>query len=233
MQQVNLYTDAFKPKRVTLPLEQIILVPILVLALLVALSFWLSHSLKQESLEQQNIQVKNDEMAERLDDLNVKANRLKKDDSLVAANQRLHAKVEARQQMIDMLDTVVVKDDEGFSNIMLSLARQKLDKLWLSSIYIGASGKEMHIEGSTLDGDLVPAYLQKLRQEDSLIGRTFTLFELTQNTNDKTWLNFSLRTEAQNAAPEVLLSRQGSNKDILSSTQEQLAEPFGQSEVQQ
>ncbi len=234
MQQVNLYTDAFKPKRVILPLEQIIILPVFILVLLVALSFWLSHSLQQESQELGDLQAKNDQMGERLQGLNVKANRLKKDESLVAANQRLHAKVEARQQMIDMLDTVVVKDAEGFSAIMLSLARQKLDRLWLSSIYIGASGKDMHIEGSTLDGDLVPEYLRKLRQEDSLLGRTFTLFELTQNTNEHSQLDFSLRTEQQSSTvPELLLSRQESGSEVLASTRDAITAPFSDKEVQQ
>ncbi|KZZ33948.1 hypothetical protein, partial [Oleiphilus sp. HI0117] len=165
MQQVNLYTDAFKPKRVKLPLEQIILLPVVTLLLLIGVSLWLSHSLKQEAQELEVIKSKNEEMAKRLETLSVKAKRMRKDESLVAANQRLHAKAEARQRMIEMLDTVVVKDDEGFSNILLSLARQNLDKLWLNSIIIGSSGKEMHIEGITLNGDLVPEYLQKLRQE--------------------------------------------------------------------
>ncbi|KZZ18317.1 hypothetical protein A3752_17065, partial [Oleiphilus sp. HI0081] len=194
---------------------QIILLPVVTLLLLIGVSLWLSHSLKQEAQELEVIKSKNEEMAKRLETLSVKAKRMRKDESLVAANQRLHAKAEARQRMIEMLDTVVVKDDEGFSNILLSLARQNLDKLWLNSIIIGSSGKEMHIEGITLNGDLVPEYLQKLRQEDSLLGRTFTLFELEKHEGKRHWLNFSLRSEEHTAAPEVLLSRLDSSEAIL------------------
>ena len=215
MQQVNLYTDAFRPKRIVLPLEQIILLPIVVLVLLIGVSFWLSHSLKLEEKELSVMETKNSDMMSRLQDLEVKAKKMRKDESLVAANQRLYAKSEARQQMIDVLDTVVVKDDEGFSNIMLSLARQKVEKLWLKSIYIGASGKEMHIEGATLNADLVPEYLQKLGQEDSFLGRTFTVFEVEQNVDESKKMNFALRSEVRSAELEVLLSRLDNSKDML------------------
>ena len=215
MQQVNLYTDEFKPKKVVLPLEQMIVLPVMVILLFVALSFWLDHRLSVQESDISAMQVKNDEMSSRLDVLTERANKQRKDESLVSANQRLHAKLVARQQMIDMLDTVVVKDDEGFSGILLSLARQKLDKLWLNSIFIGASGKEMHIEGRTLNGDLVPQYLQNLRQEASFLGRTFTMFELNKNTANNKLLDFSLRSEEQLMQPDVLLSKLDSSEEIV------------------
>lgn len=215
MQQVNLYTEAFRPKKVVLPLEHIVLLPVLAAVLLVAVSFALSYSLKLESQEVASMQSNNDAMAVRLESLEAQANKLRKDESLVSANQRLHAKLLARQQMIDMLDTVVVKDDEGFSNILVSLARQKLNKLWLSSIYIGASGKEMHIEGHTLNADLVPEYLQNLRKESSFLGRAFTLFELEKHKSQQRWINFSLKSEALKAQPEVLLSRMETSQEML------------------
>jgi hypothetical protein len=224
MQQVNLYTEAFRPKKVVLPLEHIILLPVLAIILVVAASFGLSYFLGIESQEVTALQSKNETMAVRLESLEARANKQRKDESLVFANQRLNAKLLARQQMIDMLDTVVVKDDEGFSNILVSLARQKLSKLWLSSIYIGSSGKEMHIEGQTLNADLVPEYLQSLRKESSFLGRAFTLFELEKHSSRKHWINFSLRSEALKAQPEVLLSRLDNSTEMLKAANKQVLE---------
>ena len=73
MQQVNLFTDAFKPPKVKIPLEQIILFPLVVLALLVALSFGLSSYLDSEKQALAELQTSQASMAERLATLNKKA----------------------------------------------------------------------------------------------------------------------------------------------------------------
>jgi len=206
MQQINLYTDDFKPKKVVLPLEQLILIPIIVLVLLAGVTVWLQAGLGDTEKKLGKLEQKNDSMQSRLQSLEEKAKKQRKDDGLVAANRRLSKTLKARQQMMDMLDTVVVKDDEGFSSLLLSLARQNIDDLWLKKIYVGAAGKDMRLEGTTLKANTVPEYLQKLRKEPSFIGRSFTLFELDKHPDNSAQLNFSLRSEISHLKQDVALS---------------------------
>ena len=196
MQQVNLYTDDFRPKKVVLSLEQIILISVSVIILVVLTTLFLNASLAKSEQRIQREQERVEKLNSQLSKLEDKAKLLRQDDSLMAANQRLSAQLDARRQMIEVLDRVVVKDDEGFSNILLSLARQKTEGLWLTSIQVGASGKNMTIEGTTLNANAVPAYLQNLRQEDGFLGRTFTLFNLDADPDKTNRLDFSLRSQA-------------------------------------
>tara|TARA_R110002072_G_scaffold100183_2_gene220537 strand:+ start:17453 stop:18133 length:681 start_codon:yes stop_codon:yes gene_type:complete len=195
MQQVNLFTDAFKPPKVKLPLEQLIVFPLLVLSILVALSFGLSAYLESEKKLLADLQTKDNAMAGRLAILDKKAEKLRQDDGLIAANQRLNKTLLARQQMISTLDRVVLKEAEGFSHSLIALARQKEQGLWLTSILLGGTNNQMVIQGVTTKAELVPRYLQNLRQEASFLGKNFALFELQENTTNQNWLNYTLTAE--------------------------------------
>ncbi len=198
MQQVNLYTDAFKPLKVKLPLEQIIAIPIIILMILVGVSFGLSSYLSDQEEELASLQKKNVAMVERLSILKAKAEKTHQDDGLIAANQRLNKMLIARQNMISTLDRVVVKEAEGFSHSLVALARQKEEGLWLNSIYLGGTNQSMVLEGVTTKAELVPKYLQKLRQESSFLGKNFALFELNKNELNNSGLKFTLKAEDSN-----------------------------------
>tara|TARA_R110002167_G_scaffold82484_1_gene225053 strand:- start:568 stop:1218 length:651 start_codon:yes stop_codon:yes gene_type:complete len=198
MQQVNLFTDAFKPPKVKLPLEQIVVIPIIILLILVGTSFGLSSYLTNQKDELSVLQTKNEKMTERLVILNEKAKKLHQDDGLVAANERLKKILTARQNMITTLDRVVVKEAEGFSHSLVSLARQKEEGLWLNSIHLGGTNQSMVLEGITTKAELVPKYLQKLRKEPSFLGKNFALFELNKSELHGSGLKFILKAEDSN-----------------------------------
>ena len=195
MQQINLFTDAFKPPKVKLPLEQIIAFPILALIIFIGISFALSSYLASQKSELIDLQKKHEEMTKRLSVLTEKAEKLRQDEGLIAANQRLNKTLIARRNMISTLDRVVLKEAEGFSHLLISLARQKEDGLWLTSIQLGGSDRQMILEGQTKKAELVPSYLQKLRNEPSFLGRNFSLFELKESEGNNEWLGFTLKAE--------------------------------------
>jgi Tfp pilus assembly protein PilN len=205
MQQINLYTEAFRPQKVVLSLAQILLITSCTIIVVVVATLFLNANLAKLEKRSQHEKLRIDKLSSQLVILEEKAKLLRQDDSLMAANQRLSKKLGARRQMIEMLDSVVVKDDEGFSNILLSLARQKTEGLWLTNIQLGASGKNMTIEGTTLNANAVPAYLQNLRQENGFIGRAFTLFNLDADPGKPNRLDFSLRSHASQSNEVMIL----------------------------
>ena len=203
MQQVNLFTDAFKPPKVKLPLEQIIIFPLLVAVVLIVLSFALSSHLASEKETLIKLQAHQNKIVERLTILNKRAEKLRQDDGLIAANQSLKETLAARQQMISTLDRVVLKEAEGFSHSLLALARQKEEGLWLTSILLGGVNKQLVIQCVTTRAELVPSYLQNLRQEQSFLGKNFALFELQEHEDNKGWLKYTLTAEDSVQASSV------------------------------
>lgn len=197
MQHVNLFTDAFKPPKVKLPLEQLVIFPCLLLLLLIASSFAMNAYLNAEQAKLAELQAKNSVMAERVSVLNAKAEKQRQDDSLIASNKRLQQTLSAREAMLSTLDQVVLSESEGFSATLIALARQREAGLWLKEIHLGGESHQMVLQGVTTKAELVPAYLQKLRQESSLLGRHFSIFELSEHEAQPKWLSFSLKAEKQ------------------------------------
>lgn len=195
MQHVNLFTDAFKPPKVKLPLEQLILFPCLLLLLLIAASFAMNSYLVSEQNKLAELQAKNKVMADRVSVLNVKAEKQRQDDGLIASNKRLQQTLTAREAMLSALDRVVLSESEGFSATLIALARQRESGLWLNEIHLGGESHQMVLQGVTTKAELVPVYLQKLRQEASLLGRHFSIFELSEYEEQSTWLSFSLKAD--------------------------------------
>lgn len=202
-QQVNLYTDAFKPKKVILPLEHIVGLGVLAIVLVTIVTFALNMGLASDQTQQKELQAKAEVMAERRARMEEEVGLRVLDESLVAANQRLKDKVNARKDMIKMLESLVLNEAKGnFSSLMVALARQTSDDLWLNRIYVGTSGQTMSLTGTTLSADAVPAYLQRLREEDTFVGRNFTLFQLSADEDSRRRLNFELKSELSSDVAE-------------------------------
>lgn len=219
MQHVNLFTDAFKPPKVKLPLEQLILFPCLLIVLLIASSFAMNAYLTSEQAKLTELQAKNKVMAERVSVLNAKADKQRQDDSLIASNNRLQQTLTAREAMLSTLDEVVLSESEGFSATLIALARQREAGLWLNAIHLGGEAHQMVLQGITTKAELVPVYLQKLRQEASLLGRHFSIFELREYEAQPKWLSFSLKAEKNNKTsllvqPMAIINNSGQNGTI-------------------
>ena len=60
-----------------------------------------------------------------------------------------------------------------------AFSRQSLDGLWLTAFTITGAG-ELEISGRALRPDLVPAYIQRLNEEEVLAGRSFARFEMSR-----------------------------------------------------
>lgn len=204
IQQVNLYTEAFRPQKIVLPLSQIVLIAALLIAVLVGLSFWLSARADYLAMQADEKVAKAEALSATVQDLAAKVALLKQDESLVRHNEQLKAQIEAREQMLLTLGTVALRDSGGFSPYLIGLARQKHENLWLSRIHISSSGNSLHLEGEASRADAIPAYLQKLNAEDVFEGHAFSVFELNADEEQSRILHFTL--QSSNAPESYLLA---------------------------
>lgn len=195
-QQVNLYTDAFRPPKIILPLSHIVALGVATLFLLIVVTFAVQASLASDREALVAQQSKAENMATRLAAMEEEVSLRVQDESLVQANLRLREKIKARKDMMKMLESLVLGDEQDtFSSIMIALARQTSKDLWLKHIQVGASGQTMTLKGTTLNANAVPAYLQRLRSESTFVGRNFTLFNLNVDEDRKNRVHFELTSE--------------------------------------
>ena len=94
--------------------------------------------------------------------------------------QNLEALLAARNEVMALLASGRLGDTRGVSEYLRAFARQTTEGLWLTGLSIAQAGNDIVIQGRTLDADLVPVYLQKLRRETALRGHGFESLSVFQ-----------------------------------------------------
>ncbi len=127
----------------------------------------------------------------------------RKPDADVAGEiESLQRQLEGRQHAMARLQRGDLGDTGGVSEYLRAFARQRLDGVWLTGLTIDGAGREISVRGRTLDAQLLPDYLARLREESALRGRAFATLAVdtpTRNAGDEAsaspaYLEFRLAT---------------------------------------
>lgn len=205
MQQVNLYTEEFRPQKIVLPLPQMLWAVAGSVTILVFLTIWMSSSQSNKEKELHRIQGKLENIQAQVTSNEAKVAMMKQDESLVRNNLRLTRQVEGRTALLETLDSVAVRETSGFSPYLIGLARHTEKSLWLTHFRISGGGEYMRLEGLATSAQAVPAYLERLSQEPVFVGKNFSEFLLDARNEKQTHLQFSLETKST-STPEILLA---------------------------
>jgi hypothetical protein len=81
-------------------------------------------------------------------------------------------------QVFDTLQKGEFGNTKGYAEYMRAFSRQSVPGLWLTGFSIVGAGTDIGLMGRTLQPELVPAYLGRLRQEKSLRGKSFSTLEM-------------------------------------------------------
>ncbi|WP_156498341.1 hypothetical protein, partial [Oleiphilus sp. HI0079] len=123
MQQVNLYTEEFRPRIVILPLMQMAVLYGVLLSILILISVWLSFEQADLDAQLENTRQSLSIQRDAKTSLEAKVAMLRLDDALLRQNKRLKQQIQARKALLETLDSVSVRDTQGFSSYMVGLAR--------------------------------------------------------------------------------------------------------------
>ena len=152
---------------------------------------WLVHANGQID---QKLQALRDDVAIAEESLNVLAAA-----NMAGADPVLEAKLGAALRELDLRETILglvsggnAGDIDGFSDQLVSLARQKAEGVWLTRIRISAPGARTTLEGRALSPEAVPLYLRQLSGEAALAGQGFDVFEIRRPEKAGEAIQFSL-----------------------------------------
>ncbi len=100
--------------------------------------------------------------------------------STMLANEIQNAETEVRsiQKVFDILKKGEFGNTAGYSTYMRAFSRQSVSGLWLTGFNINGAGNEIGIMGKATRPELVPAYINKLKQEPVLLGKSFSALEM-------------------------------------------------------
>jgi len=109
----------------------------------------------------------------------------------------LAKRIEAKQQLIEVLRTEGFVNTSGFSAYLRTLAQQVLPNVWLTNIVISSGGEDVHLEGSAIQSVYVLELLERLSQSDMFQGQDFKGFRIARPTEkNKKYIDFIMSTNA-------------------------------------
>jgi len=172
-QQINLYNPALAPKVQVLSGQRLVLGlgAVLAVCLLIAAAVGMDAARLTRAERGQAAHLA--QLQSEVTALTQQVAGRKPSGELQAELQKLEALLAARHEVMALLASGSLGDTRGVSEYLRAFARQTTDGLWLTGLSITGAGNDIVIQGRTLDADLVPAYLQKLRRETTLRGHGF------------------------------------------------------------
>jgi Tfp pilus assembly protein PilN len=102
----------------------------------------------------------------------------KKSDALESEVKKMEAEIRSMQQVSEILQKGDFGNKNGFAEYLRALSRQVVDGVWLTGFNVQAGGNEIGIHGRALQPELVPAYLNRLKREQVMQGKSFASLEM-------------------------------------------------------
>jgi Tfp pilus assembly protein PilN len=92
--------------------------------------------------------------------------------------QKTSTELQSLQQISGILKKGDFGDTRGYSEYLRAFARQSIDGLWLTGVTIQGAGNEIALQGRALRPELVPGYINRLKTEPVLKGKSFAALEM-------------------------------------------------------
>jgi len=180
-QEVNLYTEAFRPSQEWLTLSFAARVSAAALLVVAIVGGWTQYQVLQLHNEQQQLEQERASAEDAVERLNKQLARQQRNPELENQVERLKARVADRRRLVERAGSVARASSEGFTPYLEGLAKQSQEGLWLTRIQVNLLRDRLHLQGETVQGQHVPNYLQRLREEPVFEGRRFERFGIERN----------------------------------------------------
>jgi hypothetical protein len=194
-QQINLYQDRFREKRLWVSASQL---STLLLMVIVGIAAW-SYHLHTEFAEAQrrNLEIKadKDRMSAELAAANSELTRHLKQSRLDQDISDTARKISLRRKVLNFVDVNQFGSGEGFSDYLVALSNLHLPDVWLTQIRLRENF--VQIMGSSLKADQVPEYFARFGDEAVFRGNRFDLFRLSRSDESAWKVDFVIATSGQ------------------------------------
>jgi len=180
--RVNLYTQAFRPKKERLTLTQAIVATGSALLLMLTLTIL---SENENSLLMQKValaQKAESELASEVDVLSAKVARHVQNPALEQQLALLNTRLQYRDELIVQLSELAQVQTSGFAILMSDLASQRDKDIRINQIRL--AGESMTLTGIARNHDAIPRWIGKFSAAQSLQGREFSQLNITRNEDD-------------------------------------------------
>jgi Tfp pilus assembly protein PilN len=102
----------------------------------------------------------------------------KKSETLEAEVRKTEEEIKSLQRVSDILQRGEFGNTKGFAEYLRALSRQVVNGVWLTGFSVQGAGNDIEIKGRALQPELVPAYLNRLKHEQIMQGKSFSTLEM-------------------------------------------------------
>ncbi|PKH05154.1 MSHA biogenesis protein MshI [Moritella sp. Urea-trap-13] len=180
--RVNLYTQAFRPKKERFALTHALL--IISCSLLLMLTLTVMSENENSALTQQvnNVKQKVATLETEVDVLSDKVARHVQNPALEQQLALLKTRLKYRDELLVQLSKLAQVQTSGFAILMSDLALQRDKDIRLNQIRL--AGSSMTLKGIARNHDAIPRWIGKFSAGKSLQGREFSQLNITRNDDD-------------------------------------------------
>lgn len=97
---------------------------------------------------------------------------------------KAEAEIKSRQQISGILQNSDFGDTQGYSAYLVAFARQVPEGLWLTGFHIAGAGSDIGLQGRTLKPELLPLYVNQLKREAVMQGKSFAALQMQVPDHD-------------------------------------------------
>lgn len=88
------------------------------------------------------------------------------------------AEMKALKQVFDTLQAGDIGNTKGYSEYLRAFSRQIVDGVWLTGLSLVGAGNEIGVDGRALHPELVATYMNRLKREPILQGKSFGTLQM-------------------------------------------------------
>lgn len=92
--------------------------------------------------------------------------------------KKADAQLKSLQAVADILQKGELGNTKGYSTYLRAFARQIVDGLWLTGFNIYGAGNEIGLRGRALRPEMVPVYINRLKTESVMQGKSFSALQM-------------------------------------------------------
>lgn len=173
-QQINLLNPALiKQKNYVTPTNIVALLGVLLTGML-AYFFYESQALVKLEAERDALTKALAAVNTVRDELMANKTASNQNNVLTIQIEQLKEKQAMQKEVITTVNQNKSAQGSSYAGLMLALSKQSIDGLWITGLSIDQNAQHLSISGRTLNADLVPKFIARLRSEPALKGKTFT-----------------------------------------------------------
>ncbi|RCU49821.1 MULTISPECIES: PilN domain-containing protein [Corallincola] len=182
-QHINLYVDALRPQRESLSLPVVLVFWCLSILFIAGSAIWLNSRLADAQYQLSMTQMTNKQLNQQLAALTQQLQQRQPSSNLVRKKELVTAEHKVKTHLLRELSNREPLKNQGFSQLMLELAKHHDDDVWLSGIK--ASETNLALTGFTRTSKAVPRWVQGFHQGPRLQKAGFASLSMSRDENQR------------------------------------------------